>query len=154
MDLKELDDQELDDLRRAVLVEVERRQKVEAGPYRVEAAIRDYQSATGRQDGGAWVRPQGAHDAYLEGAVVEHDGKTWVSLTPANVWEPGTSGWREATDNDDDSGAPDWVEPSGIHDAYQTGDVVAFEGAEYRSVIDGNVWSPTAYPQGWEKLDD
>lgn len=22
----------------------------------------------------------------------------------------------------------------------------------YRSKIDANVWSPTAYPQGWEKL--
>lgn len=47
----------------------------------------------------AWRQPQGSTDAYPEGAKVEHDGKRWVSLTDANVWEPGAAGsetlWRE-----------------------------------------------------------
>jgi len=34
---------------------------------------------------------------------------------------------------------------------FNTGDHVMFEGAEYVSLIDANTWSPTAYPQGWEK---
>ncbi|NBB81468.1 MAG: hypothetical protein GVY36_18845 [Verrucomicrobia bacterium] len=34
-----------------------------------------------------------------------------------------------------------------------TGDIVTFDGTEYRSLIDNNVWSPTAYPQGWELVD-
>ena len=37
--------------------------------------------------------PLDAHDAYPLGAKVTHKGKTWVNLTPANVWAPGVYGW-------------------------------------------------------------
>jgi hypothetical protein len=40
----------------------------------------------------AWRQPVGAHDAYPEGAKVAHNGMRWVSLTDANVWEPGAPG--------------------------------------------------------------
>lgn len=45
---------------------------------------------------------------------------------------------------------PDFVQPTGAHDAYNTGDIVMYNGTAYRSLIDGNVWAPDAYPQGWE----
>ena len=45
---------------------------------------------------------------------------------------------------------PEWVQPTGAHDAYNTGDIVNYNGTLYKSVIDGNVWAPDAYPQGWE----
>ena len=45
---------------------------------------------------------------------------------------------------------PEWVQPTGAHDAYQTGDKVTYNGQHYVSKIDGNVWSPDAYPPGWE----
>ena len=48
---------------------------------------------------------------------------------------------------------PEWVQPTGAQDAYNTGDKVTFEGAHYVSLIDGNIWSPTAYPAGWERQD-
>lgn len=47
---------------------------------------------------------------------------------------------------------PDWVQPTGAHDAYQKGDKVRYNGDVYESLIDGNVWSPDAYPAGWQKL--
>lgn len=47
---------------------------------------------------------------------------------------------------------PEWVQPSGAHDAYNTGDQVTFNGKKYRSKQDGNVWSPAAYPDGWEEV--
>lgn len=47
---------------------------------------------------------------------------------------------------------PDWVQPTGAHDAYQRGDKVRFNGDVYESLIDGNVWSPETYPAGWQKL--
>ena len=47
---------------------------------------------------------------------------------------------------------PDFVQPTGAHDAYNIGDRVLFEGVVYESTIDGNVWSPTAYPQGWQVI--
>lgn len=48
---------------------------------------------------------------------------------------------------------PEWVQPTGAQDAYNTGDKVTFEGAHYVSLIDGNIWSPAAYPAGWERQD-
>ena len=50
----------------------------------------------------------------------------------------------------DGQGYPVWSQPTGAHDAYQTGDIVNYNGTLYRSLIDGNVWAPDAYPQGWE----
>lgn len=47
-------------------------------------------------------------------------------------------------------GYPEWVQPLGASDAYNIGDIVSYNGILYKSVIDGNVWSPTNYPQGWE----
>lgn len=46
----------------------------------------------------------------------------------------------------------DWVQPAGSHDAYNTGDKVKFEGDTWVSLIDANVWSPTGYPAGWNKI--
>lgn len=45
---------------------------------------------------------------------------------------------------------PEWVQPTGAHDAYNTGDKVTYNGNRYVSRIDANVYSPEAYPAGWE----
>lgn len=50
----------------------------------------------------AWVDPGTDHaKMYPEGAVITHNGKTWVSVTsPLNSWEPGTENgltWQELT---------------------------------------------------------
>ena len=52
----------------------------------------------------------------------------------------------------DESGYPVWSQPSGAHDAYNTGDIVNFNGKYYESLIDGNVYSPEAYPAGWKEV--
>ena len=50
----------------------------------------------------------------------------------------------------DEQGYPVWSQPAGAHDAYNTGDIVNYNGTLYKSLIDGNVWAPDAYPAGWE----
>lgn len=50
------------------------------------------------------------------------------------------------------AGYPMWSPPTGAHDAYNAGDVVDYHGTLYRCTIDGNIWSPQDYPQGWEIL--
>lgn len=50
----------------------------------------------------------------------------------------------------DDSGYPVWSQPTGAHDAYNKGDIVNYNDTLYKSLIDGNVYSPEAYPAGWE----
>ncbi len=49
-----------------------------------------------------------------------------------------------------DNGYPVWSKPSGAHDAYNKGDIVDYNGKLYKSLIDGNVYSPDEYPAGWE----
>ena len=46
---------------------------------------------------------------------------------------------------------PEFIQPTGAHDAYNKGDKVTFEGKHYISLIDGNVYSPAAYPAGWQE---
>ena len=45
---------------------------------------------------------------------------------------------------------PEFVQPHG-HNAYKKGDKVTFEGKHYISLIDANVYSPAAYPAGWQE---
>ena len=46
---------------------------------------------------------------------------------------------------------PEFVQPTGAHDAYNTGDKVTYNGKRYVSLIDANVYSPGDYPAGWEE---
>ena len=148
--IEDATDAELEQYRRAIVAEQNRRRTLSSVPDQMDKLVRDMLAASGQVEGGEWVQPTDATNAYPKDWTVTHDGKTWVSLTPANVWQPGVSGWREVVE---EGAAPEWVQPTGAHDAYQTGDIVTFEGQEYRSLIDGNTWSPTAYPQGWEKIN-
>lgn len=100
-----------------------------------------------------WVQPVAdveGHWPYNGGEVVWHNGRLWRNVTEGvpNVWEPGVSGWHDAPVD----AIPEWVQPTGAHDAYNIGDQVMFAGSAYESVINANVWSPTAYPAGWRKL--
>ena len=52
----------------------------------------------------------------------------------------------------DEATPPEWQQPDSTN-AYMTGDRVTFEGHIYESLIDNNVWSPIAYPQGWKQID-
>lgn len=44
---------------------------------------------------------------------------------------------------------PEWVQPSGAHDAYNTGDKVSYNGKHYVCTIDANTYAPDVY--GWEE---
>ena len=101
-------------------------------------------TTTNKPGGGAWVRPTGAHDAYAKDAEVTHNGKTWVSLTPYNVWEPGGAGWREVVSE----GYPAWVQPVGAVDAYALGARVSHNGQNWENTGSAaNVWEPGVF--GW-----
>ena len=51
-------------------------------------------------------------------------------------------------------GYPVWSRPTGAHDAYNKGDIVDYNGTLYKSLIDGNTYSPEEYPAGWEVYKD
>ena len=81
-------------------------------------------------------------DPQLFRVVQEHTSQAgWIpSETPALYTPIGLT----------DEGYPVWSQPTGAHDAYNTGDIVEYNGTLYKSLIDGNTYSPEAYPAGWE----
>lgn len=122
-----------------------------------------------------WTQPLCAVDAYNLGDIVSYNGKLYKSIINANVWSPDAypAGWEEYTESTGggdsgetgggDSGTtepetpptetiPDFVQPTGAHDAYKKGDKVKFEGKIYESLIDANTYSPSAYPAGWKEV--
>lgn len=110
---------------------------------------------------------------YHYGDVVRYQGKLVRSTHKGlNSWEPGTLAFdgriwevieeageapegeeaEETTESPEQPTAPAYRQPSGAHDAYKQGDRVTYNGAVYESTINGNVWAPDAYPQGWKKI--
>lgn len=47
---------------------------------------------------------------------------------------------------------PEFVQPTGAHDCYNTGMKTTFNGEKYICKIDGCVWDPITYPDAWEKV--
>lgn len=49
---------------------------------------------------------------------------------------------------------PEYKQPTGAHDAYNVGDKITFEGKKYECLINGCVWNPHDYPQGWKLIEE
>lgn len=77
--------------------------------------------------------------------------KVLTEHTSQTTWTPDVTPSLFAKVLIDPSGEtiPEWVQPDSTN-AYMIGDKVKFEGNVYESVIDNNIWSPTAYPAGWK----
>ena len=46
---------------------------------------------------------------------------------------------------------PEWIQPTGAHNAYAKGDKVTHDGQRWVSTVEGNVWAPGA--AGWEAVE-
>ncbi len=92
---------------------------------------------------------------YAADIRVRYGGKLYRCVqahTSQAGWEPSATPalWTEVAKPGE---IPVWRQPTGAQDAYSTGDLVHYpdaDGPVYRSTIDNNVWSPEAYPAGWE----
>lgn len=94
-----------------------------------------------------WV----AGNTYASGEIVQHQGGLYRCIqahTSQADWPPDQTPalWRGISDPADEW--PDWVQPTGGHDAYQKGDKVTYGGKHWISTADSNVWAPGVY--GWE----
>ena len=49
---------------------------------------------------------------------------------------------------------PEYVAPSGAHDAYKIGDKVTYNGKKYICKMPICVWSPETYPAGWKEVTE
>ena len=99
----------------------------------------------------AWA----AGRTYTSGTRVKHGGVLYTVLqehTSQADWEPGTATSLFAKVLIPDlSVIPEWEQPDSTN-AYMTGDRVLYGGNVYESLIDGNIWSPVDYPQGWKTV--
>ena len=69
--------------------------------------------------------------------------------TSQNDWKPDITPALYTAIGLDDSGYPVWSQPTGAHDAYDTGDIVNYNGTLYVSNIDGNTTVPGSDGRWW-----
>lgn len=104
----------------------------------------------------AFVEKWKAGISYVAGTRLNYNDTLYKVLqdhTSQADWTPDNAPSLFATVLTSDDGTPlDWVQPDSTN-PYMTGDKVIFEGAVYESLIDNNVWSPSAYPAGWRRID-
>ena len=99
--------------------------------------------------------------SYTTGDKFTYDGVMYKVLqahTSQSDWTPETapSLYAKVLIPTDEEGQqttiPDWEQPDSTN-PYMIGDQVYYDGKVYESTIDGNVWSPTDYPQGWKIVE-
>ena len=106
-----------------------------------------------------WPEWSAASVSYKVDDVVQHAGHLYrceQAHTSQESWTPDAAAslWSQIDIAGD--GVDVWTQPTGAHNAYNTGDRVHYPTASdpiYVSLIDGNVWSPDAYPAGWQLED-
>lgn len=90
-----------------------------------------------------------AGKAYAVGDRVQHDGTLYKCIqahTSQSDWMPDATPalWKTVSVDE----YPEWVQPTGAHDAYNIGDKVTYNGQHYVCTSDANVYAPDVY--GWE----
>lgn len=89
--------------------------------------------------------------AYAVGDRRRYDGRLYRCVqahTSQEGWEPDKTPalWvRTSADP-----IPEWVQPTGAHDAYNTGDKVRHNARVWESLVDANVYEPGVY--GWTEV--
>ena len=102
----------------------------------------------------AW---DGSSVAYAMGDIVAYSGALYrcaQAHTSQAGWTPDISRalWTPmGISADDPEAVPDWVQPTGSHDAYPKDSHVMHNGVEWVSDMDGNVWEPGV--SGWTQVD-
>lgn len=97
-------------------------------------------------------------ETYKVGDAFKYNGIVYAVVqnhTSQEDWKPDNTlslykVLRQTEEARDDAVINEWVQPTGSHDVYNTGDKVIYQGVVYESTIDNNSWSPIGYPQGWK----
>ena len=87
--------------------------------------------------------------AYAVNDRVRYNGALYKCIqahTSQSDWMPSATPTLWKTVSIDEY--PEWVQPTGAHDAYNTGDKVSYNGKHYVCTIDANTYAPNVY--GWE----
>ena len=80
----------------------------------------------------------------------QHNGELYKVVQPTvfqTQYEPGAEGTSSIFVKISLEEWPEWVQPTGSHDAYAKGDKVTHNSKKWTSDVDANVWEPGIY--GW-----
>ena len=95
--------------------------------------------------------PEWASDTdYTAGYRVQHGGTLYKCVqahTSQSDWMPSATPALWVVVSVDEY--PEWVQPTGAHDAYNIGDKVTYNGQHYVCTSNANVYAPDVY--GWEE---
>lgn len=83
----------------------------------------------------------------------QHNGKLYKVVQPTvfqTQYEPGAEGTSSIFVEVSLEEWPEWVQPTGAHDAYAKGAKVTHSGKKWTSDVDANVWEPGVY--GWTEF--
>lgn len=112
---------------------------------RIAVTLDDETALTGVELFPMWVIGR----AYATGDRVQHGGTLYKCVqahTSQADWTPDATPALWVVVSIDEY--PEWVQPTGAHDAYNRGDKVSYNGKHYVCTIDGNAYAPDVY--GWE----
>lgn len=102
-------------------------------------------------DGGIWMFPKWkANVNYAVGDRVQYEGNLYKCIqthTSQVDWTPDVAVSLFVNVADPTEEWPEWVQPTGAHDAYNAGDKVSHNGSHWISNVSANVWQPGVY--GW-----
>ena len=89
--------------------------------------------------------------AYAVGDRVQYNGTLYKCIqahTSQDDWMPSATPalWKTVSLDE----YPEWVQPTGAHDAYNTGDKVTYNGQHYVCTSNANVYAPDVY--GWDLI--
>lgn len=90
---------------------------------------------------------------YQTGDRVQYQSNLYKCLqshTAQSDWTPDTAVSLWVRVDDPAIEYPEWVQPTGAHDAYAKGDKVRHMGKHWQSDIDANVYEPGVY--GWSEV--
>lgn len=93
----------------------------------------------------AWV----VGKAYAVSDRAQYNGTLYKCIqahTSQSDWMPSATPalWKTVSVDE----YPEWVQPTGAHDAYNIGDKVTYNGQHYVCTSDGNAYAPDVY--GWQ----
>ena len=91
--------------------------------------------------------------SYFAGERVSYEDKYYRCIqnhTSQADWTPDTAVSLWVSISDPSEEYPEWVQPTGAHDAYNKGDKVSHNDKHWISDVDSNVWEPSVY--GWSEV--
>lgn len=94
--------------------------------------------------------------AYKTGQIRKHNDVLYRIVqdhTSQEDWLPSNASTLYDSIIISESGYEEWEKPTGAHNAYNKGKIVVYNGKLYRSLIDGNTYSPDEYAAGWEVVE-